>query len=91
MSPNTWPGLPSTQKDEDEDAKRFDMLVLRRKLAQLETDAVAAERLREQIQNIASGLLNQTADPFRCRTTGSARRGRERRMVGRRHLADARI
>ncbi len=56
-------GLPSTQKDDDEDAKRFDMLVLRRQLAQLESDAVAAERLREQIQNIASGLLNQTAIP----------------------------
>ena len=56
-------GLPSAQKDDDEDAKRFDMLVLRRQLAQLESDAVAAERLREQIQNIASGLLNQTAIP----------------------------
>jgi type I restriction enzyme, R subunit len=45
-----------------EDAKRFDMLVARRQLAQLEADA-EAERLREQIQNIASGLLNQTAIP----------------------------
>ncbi len=56
-------GLPSAHKDDDEDAKRFDMLVLRRQLAQLEGDAVAAERLREQIQNIATGLLNQTAIP----------------------------
>jgi type I restriction enzyme R subunit len=56
-------GLPSTQKDDDEDAKRFDMLVLRRQLAQIEGDAVAAERLREQLQNIATGLLNQTAIP----------------------------
>ncbi|MDZ7885909.1 MAG: DEAD/DEAH box helicase family protein [Mycobacterium sp.] len=56
-------GLPSTQKDDDEDAKRFDMLILRRQLAQLEGDAVAAERLREQLQQIATGLLNQTAIP----------------------------
>lgn len=56
-------GLPSAHKDDDEDAKRFDMLILRRQLAQLEGDAVAAERLREQIQNITTGLLNQTAIP----------------------------
>lgn len=56
-------GLPSTYKDDDEDAKQFDLLILRRQLAQLEGDAVAAERLREQIQLIASGLLNQTAIP----------------------------
>lgn len=56
-------GLPSAHNDDDEDAKRFDMLVLRRQLAQLEGDAVAAERLREQIQNIATGLLSQTAIP----------------------------
>lgn len=56
-------GLPSTHKDDDEDAKRFDLLILRRQLAQLEGDTGAAERLREQIQNIASGLLNQTTIP----------------------------
>lgn len=56
-------GLPSARTDDDEDAKRFDMLVLRRQLAQLEGDAVAAERLREQVQNIATGLLSQTAIP----------------------------
>ncbi|MGV0768285.1 hypothetical protein [Mycolicibacterium sp. XJ647] len=41
-------GPPSAHKDGDEDTKRFDMLVLRRQLAQLEGDAIAAERLREQ-------------------------------------------
>ncbi|WP_319458142.1 MULTISPECIES: DEAD/DEAH box helicase family protein [unclassified Mycobacterium] len=56
-------GLPSSHKDDDEDAKRFDMLILRRQLAQLEGDAVATERLRVDLQNIASGLLNQTAIP----------------------------
>jgi type I restriction enzyme, R subunit len=56
-------GLPSAHKDDDEDAKRFDMLILRRQLAQLEGDTAAAERVREQIQNIAGGLLGQTAIP----------------------------
>lgn len=56
-------GLPSANVDDDEDAKRFDLLILRRQLAQLEGDALAAERLREQIQAIASGLLNQTSIP----------------------------
>jgi type I restriction enzyme, R subunit len=56
-------GLPSTFKDDDEDAKRFDLLILRRQLAQLKGDAVAAERLREQVQNMAEGLLGQTSIP----------------------------
>jgi type I restriction enzyme R subunit len=56
-------GLPSSFKDDDEDAKRFDLLILRRQLAQLQGDAVAAERLREQVQNIATGLLGQTSIP----------------------------
>ncbi len=56
-------GLPSPLKDDDEDAKRFDLLILRRQLAQLQGDAVTAERLREQIQDIATALLEQTAIP----------------------------
>ena len=36
-------GLPSAELDNDEQAKRFDLLILRRQLAQLEGDAVAAE------------------------------------------------
>lgn len=50
-------GLPSTVRDSDEDAKRFDLLVLRRQLAQLDGDAVAAERIRETVQAIAVVLL----------------------------------
>jgi len=50
-------GLPSTVRDPDEDAKRFDLLVLRRQLAQLEGDAIAAERIREAVQAIAVALL----------------------------------
>jgi type I restriction enzyme, R subunit len=50
-------GLPSRVRDPDEDAKRFDLLVLRRQLAQLEGNAVAAERIRETIQAIATALV----------------------------------
>lgn len=50
-------GLPSTVRDPDEDAKRFDVLILRRQLAQLEGDAVTAERIREIVQAIAATLL----------------------------------
>ena len=56
-------GLPSQTRDTDEDAKRFDLLVLRRQLAQLESDAVTAERIRETVQGVASALLTKTAIP----------------------------
>ncbi|MBW0114105.1 DEAD/DEAH box helicase family protein [Pseudonocardia abyssalis] len=56
-------GLPSTDTDEDEQAKRFDLIVLRRQLAQLDGDAVTAERLREQVQEIAAVLLGKQAIP----------------------------
>lgn len=50
-------GLPSASKDDDEDAKRFDLLMLRRQLAQLEGDASTAERVREKVQGIADSLI----------------------------------
>jgi len=56
-------GLPSAVRDPDEDAKRFDLLVLRRQLAQLEGDAIAAERIREAVQAIAAALLTKRAIP----------------------------
>lgn len=56
-------GLPSGHTDHDEDGKRFDLLILRRQLAQLQGDAGAAERLRETVQEIATGLLGQTTIP----------------------------
>ncbi len=59
----TLAGLPSSVRDDDEDAKRFDLLVLRRQLAQLDGDAVLAERLRESIQHIAAALLGKTTIP----------------------------
>ncbi|WP_195166477.1 DEAD/DEAH box helicase family protein [Mycobacteroides abscessus] len=55
--------LPSTEKDDDEEAKRFDLLILRRQLAQLEGDALATERIREKVQDIASALLGKTSIP----------------------------
>ena len=56
-------GRPSAVRDDDEDAKRFDLFVLRLQLAQLESDTLLAERLRRQVQDIASALLGQTAIP----------------------------
>ncbi len=56
-------GLPSTVRDPDEEAKRFDLLVLRRQLAQLEGDAIAAERSRETVQAIAAALLPKKSIP----------------------------
>ena len=56
-------GLPSAQGDEDEDAKRFDLILLRLQLARLESDALSYERLRKQVQDITSALLGQTTIP----------------------------
>jgi type I restriction enzyme R subunit len=56
-------GLPSATRDDDEDAKRFDLILLRLQLARLDGDAVLFERLRKQVQDIASALLSQTAIP----------------------------
>jgi type I restriction enzyme R subunit len=39
------------------------MLILRRQLAQLEGDAGVAERLRERVQEIATGLVGMTTIP----------------------------
>lgn len=50
-------------RDDDEDAKRFDLLILRRQLAQLDGDTLAAERIREAVQQIAAALLSKTAIP----------------------------
>ncbi len=56
-------GLPSSVKDDDVDAKRFDLLILRRQLAQLDGDHVTAERIREQVQAVATALLAKAAIP----------------------------
>jgi type I restriction enzyme R subunit len=56
-------GLPSTQQDSDEDAKRFDLIALRLQLSRLDGDHLLFERLRKQVQDIATALLGQTAIP----------------------------
>ena len=55
-------GLPTTVQDNDEDAKRFDLLVLRTELAALQGEPGFA-RMRDQIRNLASALLEQTNIP----------------------------
>ncbi|MGN7982246.1 DEAD/DEAH box helicase family protein [Burkholderia sp. 22313] len=55
-------GLPSELPDEDEEAKRFDILVLRTQLAILQA-APGFVGLREKIQAIASALEEQFAIP----------------------------
>lgn len=55
-------GLPSELSDEDEEAKRFDMLVLRAQLAILQATTDFAG-LREKIQAIAGALEEQAAIP----------------------------
>ncbi len=55
--------LPSAVRDDDEDAKRFDLLMLKIQLARLEGDALTANRLRQQVQQITSSLLDQTSIP----------------------------
>lgn len=59
----TLSGLPSGVRDPDVEAKRFDLLILRGQLAQLEGDAVAAERVREVVQSIATSLLAKHSIP----------------------------
>ncbi|WP_404386503.1 DEAD/DEAH box helicase family protein [Knoellia locipacati] len=56
-------GLPSSVRDDDEEAKRFDLIILKAQLARLDGDALTLDRLRGQVQQIASALLSQTAIP----------------------------
>jgi type I restriction enzyme, R subunit len=54
--------LPSTVRDDDEVAKRFDLIMLGLQLRRLREEP-GEERLRHQVQEIAAGLLEQTAIP----------------------------
>jgi len=57
-------GLPSASVVAgEEDAKRFDLVLLRRQLAQLEGDAATADRCRGVVQGIATALLGKTTIP----------------------------
>ncbi|MET8837082.1 DEAD/DEAH box helicase family protein [Micromonospora sp. NPDC004540] len=55
-------GLPSGVRDEDEAAKRFDLMVLRLQLGLLAVEP-GYDRLRRQVQEIAHALLEQTSIP----------------------------
>jgi type I restriction enzyme R subunit len=55
-------GLPSSVRDDDEAAKRFDLLVLRLQLCVLGQEP-GFERLRDQVREIASALLEITNIP----------------------------
>ena len=56
-------GLPSELPSEDEEAKRFDLLMLRLQLAVLRTDPVFA-KLRDQVISIADALEAQSSIPM---------------------------
>jgi type I site-specific restriction endonuclease len=56
-------GLPSEIRDDGEEAKRFDLLILRMQLGLLVPDA-RFNRHRTEVQEIASALLEQTTIPM---------------------------
>ena len=55
-------GLPTQQQDEDEEAKRFDLLILRIQLCILNADK-GFDRLRDQVRTIATALEEQSSIP----------------------------
>jgi type I restriction enzyme R subunit len=55
-------GLPSAVRDEDEDAKRFDMLILRTQLAILRAEP-AFDRLKKDVRQLVDGLLELMSVP----------------------------
>ncbi len=56
-------GLPSAIRDDDENAKRFDLLLLTIQLAVLDGDGLTVDRLRRKVQMIAANLLGKLAIP----------------------------
>jgi len=55
-------GLPTAVRDDDEDAKRFDLLMLRLQLCVLRAEP-GFERLRDQVRDIAGGLSELNSIP----------------------------
>lgn len=84
-------GLPSSVRDDDEDAKRFDLLILRRQLLASSTVTSswpsACVRRRSGSRGAAPG---RRASPARRRAGRPAGVGRWRRVVDRRHPLHAR-
>ena len=56
-------GLPTELPDDDEEAKRFDLLMLRLQLALLQAEP-SLERLREQVRSIAGLLEEKSSIPL---------------------------
>ena len=55
--------LPTSIRDTDEMAKRFDLIVLRGQLAVIEADETTLSRQEERVRAIADGLLDQLTIP----------------------------
>ncbi len=55
--------LPSSVRDDDEQAKRFDLVLLSLQLAVLDDDHLTFDRLRRVVQDIATRLIPQTSIP----------------------------
>ncbi len=55
-------GLPSAERDSDEEAKRFDLLILRAQLCVLNAEP-GFTTIRDHVRDIASDLLEQTSIP----------------------------
>ena len=80
-------GLPAAIDPEPEEAKRFDLLVLRLELALLRTGP-AFPRLQDKVQTIAFLLEDYPTIPG-GEGAGPHRRGADRRVVGRRDACHA--
>jgi type I restriction enzyme R subunit len=81
-------GLPSEMAAEGEEARRFDLLVLRLQLALLRAEP-AFQRLREQVMEIA-GCWRKSRDSDGSRADGADPGGADRRLVAGRHRRHAR-
>lgn len=57
-------GLPTSGADRDETAKAFDLLVLRRQVAQIEGDGPDALKYGERIRDVAAQLREKTTIPL---------------------------
>lgn len=56
-------GLPSSWRDDDEAAKRFDLLILGAQLGTLQHDLAVVDSARKKTQQIAASLLTKTTIP----------------------------
>lgn len=56
-------GLPSSWRDDDEAAKRFDLLILGAQLATLQDDLGVVDSARKKAQQVAASLLTKTTIP----------------------------